>query len=107
MFSMEFVPVRDWLALAIGLIGIIAAWIESRDRLPKMARSWLSRLGRDRVERAIDYAARINGLTPEERRREAAAYLVRLSQRQLGLRVPASIANLLVEYVYQYVKRRR
>ena len=106
MFVMDSVPIKDWLFLAVGLIGLIIAHLESRDRLPSWARNWLSRIGRDKVERAIDYAAGLQGLSDEDRRKEAVGYLVRLSERQLGLRVPESVANLLVEYVYQYVKRR-
>jgi len=106
MIGMESVPARDWAALAVGVFGIIIARLQSRDRLPKWVRRWLSRLGEDRIEQAIEYAAKIGNLSPEERRREAASYLARIAEQELGLRIPQSIANLLIEYAYQYWKRR-
>lgn len=100
------VPLGDWAALAIGIIGLVASYLAGRDRLPKWARKWLSRIGRDRIEDAIEYAAKLQGLTSQQRRQEAAGYIVRLCEKQLGLVIPESIANLLVEYVYQHWKRR-
>jgi len=100
------VPIHDWIALAIGVIGLISAYLQSRDRLPSWARRWLANISREKVEEAIEYASRLSGLTPEERRAEAVAYLVRVSKSELGFEVPKSIANLLVEFIYQQWKRR-
>jgi len=107
MTLLESVPLRDWAGLTIGLLGAVLGYVQSRDRLPRWARRWLARVGREQIENAIEYAARIADLTPEERRREAVAYLQRLSDRELGFPIPESIANLLVEFVYQQWKRRR
>ena len=106
MFNLENVSIKDWLVLAIGFIGLFAAQLESRNRLPGWARRWFARIGNDRIEQAIEYAAKIEGLSPEARRKEAVDYLVRLSERELGFHIPTSVANLLIEYVYQQWKRR-
>lgn len=106
MSMFKIVPVKDWFALAIGVIGLVMSYLQSRDRLPKWARQWLARIGQDKVEEAVEYAARLAQLTDDERRREAVSYLVKLSEKELGLAIPESIANLLVEYVYQQWKRR-
>lgn len=106
MITLETVPLRDWAALSIGILGAVLGYVQSRDRLPKWARRWFGRIGRQNVESAIAYAAALAGLTAEERRREAAAYLVRLTEKELGFPVPQSIANLLIEFVYQQWKRR-
>lgn len=100
------VPARDLIALAIGIIGAAIAYAQSSNRLPKWARTWLSRIGYERIENAIDYASRLSGMTSDQRRAEAVAYLVRLTEKELGFAVPTSIANLLVEFVYQRWKRR-
>lgn len=104
--SLTNVSVSDWAGLAVGLTGALLGYAQSRDRLPSWARRWMNRLGKDEIERAIDYAARMSGLSPAERRSEAVAYLVRLSQKELGFPVPESIANLLVEFVFQQWKRK-
>ena len=106
MIMLETIPLRDFLGLAIGLVGVLLAYAQSRDRLPKWARRWLARIGRGDIEKAIEYAARLEKLSPEDRRREAAAYLIRLSEKKLGFPIPESIANLLVEFVYQQWKRK-
>jgi hypothetical protein len=100
------VPVHDWIAVALGLIGLITAWLNSKNRLPKWAREWLSKLTKDEVEKAIQYASEIEGMTNEQRKQKAVDYLIRVSEKQLGLTVPDSIANLLVEFVYQQWKKR-
>jgi hypothetical protein len=107
MSVLQSVPLRDWAALGIGLLGIALSYVQSRDRLPSWARRWLGRIGREKIEKAVEYAARLSGLSSEERRREAVAYLMRLSEKELGFPVPESIANLLVEFVYQQWKRAR
>lgn len=97
----------DWVALAIGVIGLLTGYLQSKNRLPKWARKWLSKIGEESIQEAIDYAAKIQGLTPEERRREAVAYLIRVAEKEFGFPIPTSVANLLVEYVYQQWKRRQ
>lgn len=106
MNLLQIVPARDWAVLAIGVAGLVLSYLESRDRLPKWARRWLNRIGREEIEKAIEYASRLQGISPEERRREAADYLVRLSEKKFGFPVPSSVANLLVEFAYQQWKRR-
>jgi hypothetical protein len=105
MITLNHVPAHDWAGLAVGLAGLVLGFAQSKDRLPKWARQWLGRIGRDRIIEAIEYAERVADLTDAERRAEATAYLVRFSQKQLGFPVPESIANLLVEFVFQSWKR--
>ena len=100
------VPLGDWAAIAIGIFGLVMSYLSQRGRLPKWARQWMSRIGQDKIESAIEYAAKLQGLTSEQRRREATAYIIRLCEKELGLVLPESIANLLVEFVYQQWKRR-
>lgn len=103
--SLGTIPVGDWISLAVGLIGLLSAYASSKDRLPSWARNWLSRIGNERVLDAIDRAAAIAELTPEQRRKQAVIYLQKLTIQELGFPVPASVANLLVEYVYQQWKK--
>lgn len=106
MNPLDNISFGDWTAVVIGVIGLVASYINSKDRLPKWARRWLSRIGSENIVKAIEYASKLSELSPEERRKEAAAYLVRLSEKEFGFSVPASIANLLVEFVYQQWKRK-
>lgn len=107
MNFLETVTVRDWVSLGVGLIGLVTAYLAQRDRLPSWARQWLSRIGSARILDAIDRAAAIADLTADQRRRQAVTYVQKLCMAELGFPVPASIANLLVEYVYQQYKRLR
>jgi hypothetical protein len=101
------VPVRDWVSLIAGLVGWIAAWLARRDSLPPWAKKWLKRIGRAQVSDAVERAASLAELTPEQRRSEAVIFLQKLAVAKLGFPVPSSIANLLIENAYQQWKRRK
>lgn len=101
----DTVPLHDWVSLVVGLFGFVTALLAHKDRLPVWARKWLKRIGNERVVDAIERAAAICELTPDQRRKQAVIYLQKLCIRELGFPVPVSIANLLVEHVYQGWKR--
>ena len=105
--NMDAVPIGDWVSLAVGALGFISASLARKDRLPSWARKWLKRVGSPRIIDAIERAAAIAELTPEQRRKQAVIYLQKLTIKELGFPVPASIGNLLVEHVYQQWKRPR
>ncbi len=101
------VPLIDWIVFTIGFLGLLSGYLARKTQLPSWARRWLSRIGKDRIADAIEKAAAIAELTPDQRRKQAVIYLQKVSIKELGFPIPASIANLLVEYVYQTWKRVR
>jgi len=107
MEMLKAVPLQDWAAFGVGIICAIIALAQRSGRLPASARKWLKALGEHRIEAAVVYVAGLVGLTPDERRAEAAAWIIRICDRELGVAMPESIANLLVEYVYQKWKASR
>lgn len=104
---MHSISLNDYITLAIGILGFLTALLSRKDRLPAWARKWLKRIGPERIADAIERAGVIAELSPDERRKQAVVYLQRLTTRELGFPVPASVANLLVEQVYQQWKRAR
>lgn len=107
MIQLDAVSTQDWVSLAVGAVGALTAYLSQKDRLPAWARKWLSRIGPERITDAIERAGAIVELSPEERRKQAVVYLQKLCIKDLGFPVPASIANLLVEHVYQQWKLAR
>jgi hypothetical protein len=105
--TIDNVSLNDWIALGLAGFGFLSAWISRTDRLPAWARKWLKRIGTERIADAIERAATIAELTPDQRRKQAVIYLQKLCIKELGFPVPASIANLLVEHIYQQWKRAR
>jgi len=103
----DSVSINDWITLAVGILGFLTALLSRSGRLPAWARKWLKRIGTERITDAIERAAAIAELSPDEKRRQAVTYLQKLTIRELGFPVPASIANLLVEHVYQQWKGAR
>ncbi len=91
----------DWLSLAIGLITALWGIAQRSNRLPAWAREWLNKIGVDGVTEAIEHAATFAAMAPEKRREEAVKYLKQLVKNTTGLDLPTSIANLLIEFVYQ------
>lgn len=102
--NLSNVSPQDWVALALGIIGMSSAYLKSKSQLPSWARSWLTKIGPDTITKAIEIAAIAKTQTPQERQASAVAYLQRVVKADLGLSVPTSIANLLVEFVYQTYK---
>lgn len=100
----DSVSISDWISLAVGIIGFISAYLSSKQRLPSWARKWLAQVGNVNVQAAIEKAAAVETLTPDQRRKQAVIYLQKLTIKSLGFPIPASIANLLIEYVYQQWK---
>jgi hypothetical protein len=101
------VPLNDWISLAVGAFGVLTALLARKDRLPAWARKWLKRIGPSTITDAIERAGAIAELSPEAKRRQAVIYLQKLTVKELGFPVPVSIANLLVEHVYQQWKKAR
>ena len=104
---MQLIEAKDWIALAVWLIGLATAWLSRQTQLPKWARGWLKKIGQDRIIAAIEQVERLADLTPEQRRAEVVWAMQRVAQEEIGLTLPTSIANLLVEFVYQAWKRAR
>lgn len=103
--NLSNISTNDWVSLAVGLIGFITAYISRQSQLPAWARKWQKLIGNDRVTDAIQRAADLANLTPEQRQKEAALLLKQFCRRDLGIDLPTSIANFLVEYAYQSWKR--
>jgi hypothetical protein len=53
MITLDTVPAKDWLGFAIGISGALLGYAQSKDRLPKWARNWFSRIGQQEIEKAI------------------------------------------------------
>lgn len=104
MIQLDTVSAKDWISLAVGVVGAVTAYLSQKDRLPAWARKWLNRIGPERITDAIERAGAIVELSPDERRKQAVIYLQKLCIKDLGFPVPASIANLLVEHIYQQWK---
>jgi len=107
MIQLDTVSTQEWVSLAVGAVGALTAYLGRKDRLPAWARKWLSRIGPERITDAIERAGAIVELSPDERRKQAVVYLQKLCIKELGFPVPASIANLLVEHIYQRWKMAR
>lgn len=95
------VTILDWVLLAITAISAGVTWLARRRQLPAGVRKWLNRIGRDDILEAIKEAETFGGLTPDERRKRVVAKLQEITRERLGFEVPTSVANLLVELVYQ------
>lgn len=102
---MQSVSLSEWVSLAVGLIGLVSAYLQSKNKLPKEAVTWLNKLGSPAVVNAIEYAEGYSDKSSDEKRAIASSWLADTSKR-LGVSVPTSIANLLVEHVYQTWKKK-
>ena len=107
MIRLDTVSTQEWVSLAVGVVGALTAYLGRKDRLPAWARKWLSRIGPERITDAIERAGAIAELSADERRKQAVVYLQKLCIKELGFPVPMSIANLLVEHIYQQWKMAR
>lgn len=97
--------IRDWIDLevfALGVLGIIVArfW----PALPAKANEWLDLIGgKAAVVTLITEAAELCEKSPSVRRAFVKNEIQTLAETN-GLTMPDSVANLIVEWVYQQVK---
>ncbi|OYV99473.1 MAG: hypothetical protein B7Z62_00285 [Deltaproteobacteria bacterium 37-65-8] len=103
---LEKIPLTDLVYLAIGIAGIIMGWIGNSNRLPAPARHWLAKIGEPALASLVAEANAIEDMYPRVRRAYVLNELRDLAKRKLGLDIPTSVANLLLEYVYQKFKLR-
>mgnify|MGYP000704715670 CR=1 FL=1 len=54
---MHSISLNDYIALAVGILGFLTAWLSRKDRLPAWARRWLKRIGPDAMGDLLRYHA--------------------------------------------------
>ena len=101
------VSVSDWIALVVGALGLLAAWLARSNRLPANVRGYINKIGTEDVLKKIQVAAADLAASPEQRRMKVVEMVSDLAEKKLGFPVPDSIINLIVEYVYQLYKKGR
>lgn len=99
------VNLNDLAAVIAGIVGVIVVLLARRGKLPKWLARTLGQIGLERIEEAIAYANKWKQMDDLERSGAARAYLQRIVLRELGIYLPDSVANLLVEYVYGLIRR--
>jgi hypothetical protein len=103
---MKGIPLSDILALAVGLIGLLTAWVRRTNRLPKSVQNYIAELGGlDRLTELCATVAAFGDLTNDERKAKVALMLQDIAIAKIGFRLPDSIANLVVEYAYTTYRR--
>jgi len=100
------IPIDDIITVTVPVLSAIMAWLAQRDRLPANVRRWLARIGIKRIESIIRACAELVTASPEQRRMRAILLIQDEAERRFGITIPDSVANLLLEYVYQRWKKR-
>ncbi len=100
------IPVQDLIAFAIAIIGVISAILQRKWALPAPAKLWLKRLSLSEVICLLEWAQTMGDLSTAEKRQAVVAKLQELAVQTAGVRLPTSIANLLVEYAYARWQRK-
>lgn len=100
------ISILDWSMLAFSIVSAAFAYIRGLHRLQPGARKWLGEIGEPTIRAIINESAQMIGLTPLQRRERAVELLREAVKKSLGLDIPTSIANYLVEHVYQSIKER-
>ena len=101
------IDLTDLLSLGIGVFGLLLAWAQSYNRLPKGVRDWLGKIGSDTIMAIIVKAESVATMSTEDRRKWAVEELKAVVLEKCGLKLPTSVANLLMEFVYQAWKKSR
>ncbi len=99
------VSISDWVSLAVGVLGVVSALLQRRNRLPDSLVKWRKRLTSAKIEAVIAQAAALERMRPRERRAWAVEELKELAMSKCGIRLPTSVANALVEVAYQGWKK--
>lgn len=104
---MESISMNDWIALAVGIIGIIVGLLKSiAPRLPKAVQTVIAKLGQDEIIKIIEWC-QTHVATTEQRRETAVSMIKEAWFKISGTALPNSIANLIVEWGVAVYKRKR
>lgn len=101
---MTNVNISDWICFALAIIGTLATVLSQRDRLPSSVRVYLKKINTSEIMEAIEKVQAMKTMTSSERREAVVTYIRKLCVEKTGVTIPKSIANLMVEYVYQQWK---
>lgn len=99
--------VFDWSMLVVTAISVISGYLSRMHRLSPEARKWISEVGEPVIRDIASEAAQLSELSGDQRREYAVARLQQAAEEASGGRIPASIANYLVEHAYQWIRRRK
>ena len=98
---------QDWIAFAFGVIGLLTGLLQYlKPKLPKWVQPYLKKLTTEEIIDAVSWA-QTHANTPEARKQSAIEYLQQIAVQRLGVRVPDSIMNLLIEWGLQLYKKAR
>jgi len=102
---LKTISIQDWVTLAIGVVGLLTAFIQSRQaKLPVWARDWVKKIDQAEINACITTAGKFAGSTDAEKREMAVTLLQKSVQDSLRLTLPDSIANLLIEWGFSRMK---
>jgi len=108
------VSTNDWIALAVGILGIIlpllTAWLRERTKAPVWLQEWLGKAGngdtvRERLTYLVNAAESFSEKDDEQRKDYVKQSLIRWLVAS-NISIPDSVVNLLIEWVYQTYKRK-
>lgn len=100
------IPITDLIPYAVAFFGMACALLSRWGKLPSNVRRWLRAVGEGQVLAKIQAAAVDISQSSNEKKREwVVAEIQALALRETGLPMPDSVANLIVENVYQAYKR--
>lgn len=100
------ISITDWTMLVLTLFSMLMAYLRGLQRLHPEARKWLSDIGEPLIKELAKEAGNMADLTPEQRRIQVVELVRKSAYTATGIEMPASIANYLVEHVYQSIKGR-
>jgi hypothetical protein len=102
------ITITEWITIGLAVIAAAKAFAEWRKiKLPPWAQTWAKKIGVKRIEGWIAQADRLGKMAPAERRAWVLEQLQAWALKEIGIPVPASVGNLLVEQVYQLWKRKK
>ena len=97
---------QDWVFIGTTIIAGLK-WYFQRNKLPKSIQAILDKIGKDEIAKIVGDVAKFTQLNDVEKHTMAVQQLQELAKRKLGLDVPTSIANIIVDYVWRIVNKKK
>jgi uncharacterized membrane protein YcfT len=99
--NIKGIPLQDLITIASIAISIILGLMHKFSaKLPPKVAEILNGIGQDEIERYLTEAVRLYS-DPTARREWVVKQIQTIARTELHIEVPTSVANLLVEYVFQ------
>ena len=89
----------------ITTIWAILKWLGERNQLPVEIKGYVDMIGKDRIIKLMEDAAKWDNLNNKEKHELVLEELKQYGQEKFGIEIPDSYLNIIISYAYKFWRK--